>query len=175
MKITREMVMELNNELANKGCSFRYEYDEAGYLGNPHMKIVLPSMNYVNHFYISLTKEFYDWLNLWFKIKGIELSYNNDRSILWSKSGWDTDNKGNNVVEEVSGEEIKKLFKGSHFDYGYYAYLDKNGKFVIGEERGREGGVLYRGEYKREDTPFLYDLKEENAKLYNSIVNYFGA
>lgn len=27
MKITREMVMELNNELAVKGCSFRYEYE----------------------------------------------------------------------------------------------------------------------------------------------------
>ncbi len=27
MKITREMVMELNNELAVKGCPFRYEYE----------------------------------------------------------------------------------------------------------------------------------------------------
>ncbi len=26
MKITQEMVMELNNELINKGCPFRYEY-----------------------------------------------------------------------------------------------------------------------------------------------------
>lgn len=29
MKITREMVMELNNELAVKGCPFRYEYEGA--------------------------------------------------------------------------------------------------------------------------------------------------
>ena len=91
MKITREMIVELNNELVNKGCSFRYEYDEAGYSGNPHMKIVLPSMNYVNSFYINVTMEFFDWLMLWFNVKGIELSYNNDRSILWSKSGWDVD------------------------------------------------------------------------------------
>lgn len=26
MKITQEMVVELNNELINKGCPFRYEY-----------------------------------------------------------------------------------------------------------------------------------------------------
>ena len=31
MKITNEMVTELNKELVNKGCPFRYEYDEAGY------------------------------------------------------------------------------------------------------------------------------------------------
>lgn len=30
MKITLEMVTEFNNELALKGCPFRYEYDEYG-------------------------------------------------------------------------------------------------------------------------------------------------
>ena len=28
MKITKEMVSELNKELVAKGCPFRYEYDE---------------------------------------------------------------------------------------------------------------------------------------------------
>lgn len=88
MKITKEMVMELNNELANKGCPFRYEYNEAGYSGNPHMKITLPSMSCVNSFIINQTKEFFNWLQLWFEVKGIELSCNNDGSIIWSKSGW---------------------------------------------------------------------------------------
>lgn len=88
MKITKEMVMELNNELANKGCPFRYEYDETGYAGNPHIEIALPSMSCVDSFIINPTKEFFDWLELWFKVKGIELSCNNTGSILWSKNCW---------------------------------------------------------------------------------------
>ena len=88
MKITREIVMELNNELVNKGCPFRFEYVEAKYFGNPHMKITLPSMSCVDSFIINPTEEFFDWLVLWFQAKGIELSYNNDGSILWSKNGW---------------------------------------------------------------------------------------
>ena len=88
MKITKEMVIELNIELANKGCSFRYEFDEDGFTGNPHIKITPPSMNYVSSFIINPTREFFNWLELWFKTKGIELSYNNDGSILWSKTGW---------------------------------------------------------------------------------------
>lgn len=88
MKITNEMVIELNKELSNKGCPFRYEYDEVGYTGNPHIKITLPSMEGVDSFNINPTKLFFDWLELWFKDKGIELSYNNDGSIMWSKDGW---------------------------------------------------------------------------------------
>lgn len=88
MKITEEMVMELNNELINKGCPFRYEYDEDTSSGNPHMEITLPSMSNVDSFIINPTRKFFDWLELWFKAKGVELSCNNDGSILWSKTGW---------------------------------------------------------------------------------------
>jgi hypothetical protein len=87
MKITREMTIELNSELAAMGCSFRYDYidDER----NPKIIITLPSEKYVNSFIINVTREFYDWLELWFKTKGIdELFYNNDGSVIWSKSGW---------------------------------------------------------------------------------------
>lgn len=77
------------------------------------------------------------------------------------------------MTEIANHGKIKKLFKGSHFDYGYYAFIDNNGQFVIGEERGREGGELYRGNYKGENTPWLRDIKEENIKLYNDIVKYF--
>lgn len=67
-----------------------------------------------------------------------------------------------------------KRFAGSinGNEIGFYAYMENN-KLVIGEERWREGGVLYRGEYKGESTPYLRDIKEENVKLYNSIVKYF--
>lgn len=89
MKITKEMVMELNKELANKGCSFRYEYDNTlHHSDNPAMRITLPSMCCVSSFIINPTREFFDWLELWFKLKGIELGCNNDGSILWSRNGW---------------------------------------------------------------------------------------
>lgn len=89
MKITKEMVMELNNELAIKGCPFRYSFNEVGHSGNPYIEIALPSMNCVDSFIINPTKEFFDWLELWFKLKGIELNCNNTGSILWSKNGWE--------------------------------------------------------------------------------------
>lgn len=90
MQITKEMVIELNTELAIKGCPFRYKYVfNKLSMGNPEIEITLPSMNYVSSFIVNPTNEFYDWLKMWFKSKGIELSCNNDGSILWSKSGWD--------------------------------------------------------------------------------------
>lgn len=88
MKITQRIVTELNSELANKGCPFRYEYYEPEYSNNPHMRIALTSMRCVDSFNINPTKDFFDWLVLWFKSKEIELSCNNDGSILWSKNGW---------------------------------------------------------------------------------------
>ena len=54
MKITREMVIELNNELAVKGCPFRYEYEgETEYSRIPHMEIALPNMNCVSSYIIN--------------------------------------------------------------------------------------------------------------------------
>lgn len=70
--------------------------------------------------------------------------------------------------------KVKKTFSGSHFDYGFYAWIEDNGEFVIGDERGREGGILYRGEYKGKSTPYLNEIKKENIKLYNNIVRYFN-
>lgn len=75
------MVTEFNNELALKGCPFRYEYDEYGTSGNSQIKITLPSMNSVDSFTINPTRDFFDWMGLWFKNKGIELSCNADGSL----------------------------------------------------------------------------------------------
>lgn len=73
----------------------------------------------------------------------------------------------------VNHGNVKRIFAGSNFKFGYYAFVDSNGQFVIGEERGREGGELYRGEYKGSNTPWLNDVKKENVRLYNDIVKYF--
>lgn len=70
--------------------------------------------------------------------------------------------------------KVKKLFSGSYFDHGFYAWIEDNGELVIGEERGREGGILYRGEYKGKSTPWMNEIKKENIKLYNNIVRYFN-
>ena len=89
MKITDELVTELNNELSNRGCSFIYKYDEYGSSGNPQIKISLPTLTDVDSFIINPSKDFFEWLTIWFKNRGIELSGNADGSIMWSKSGWD--------------------------------------------------------------------------------------
>ena len=62
---------------------------------------------------------------------------------------------------------------GSNFDFGYYAWIENKDTLVYGEERGREGGILYRGKFKGDTTPYMINLKLENPELYNSIVNYF--
>lgn len=81
MKLTKEIVMELNNELAVKGCPFRYKFRDGGI-----MEIALPSMNCVDSFIVNTTKEFMAWLELWFKTKySIELNCNNTGSVFWSK------------------------------------------------------------------------------------------
>ena len=70
---------------------------------------------------------------------------------------------------------VDKKFEGSWSDIyetSYYAYL-KDGLLTIGYESGREGGILYCGEYKGENTPFFGNLKAKNRVLYNSITEYF--
>lgn len=54
-------------------------------------------MNWVDSFIINPTKEFFDWLELWFKAKDVELSCNNDGSIMWSK----TAGTKNDCVKEI--------------------------------------------------------------------------
>ena len=56
--------------------------------------------------------------------------------------------------------------------WGWYAYAE-NGILVIGESFPREGGNLYVGDYKGEDTPYLMKLKEDCPQIYNRIVKYF--
>lgn len=68
---------------------------------------------------------------------------------------------------------VKNLFRGSNFDSGFYAWIEENGELTIGEERNREGGILYRGAYKGKHTPWMDEIKKENSTLYASIVRYF--
>lgn len=88
MKITRDMVTVLNKELSDMGCSFEFYYDEYGMTGNPYIKIKPISTKFIDSYTLNLTKDFYDYLADFFLERGIELSGNNDGSIMWSKNGW---------------------------------------------------------------------------------------
>ena len=81
--ITKELVMELNMELAAKGCPFRYEY--RNYPPTPDMRITLTSMNGVDSFIINVTSEFFEWLEMWLKLKlpGFKPKCNNTGNIIW--------------------------------------------------------------------------------------------
>lgn len=72
MKITEDMVIVFNQTLENLNCSFRLKF-ESGMCGNGQC---------------NLTEEFYKVLEEFFSKRDIELSYNNDGSIFWSKDGW---------------------------------------------------------------------------------------
>ena len=89
-KITNAKHLEniSSDAFIKNGKEWWYEYDEAGYKGNPHIKITLPSMNCVDSFIINPTKEFFNWLELWFRLKGVILGRNNDGGIMWSNNGW---------------------------------------------------------------------------------------
>lgn len=95
MKITEDMVVQLNTEIAMMGCPFRYNFMNEGHAAiNPHIQLVLASMTNVLCFTVYPTDEFIKWLYSWFALRGVELSCNNDRSIFWSKNGWDEFKQG---------------------------------------------------------------------------------
>ena len=68
---------------------------------------------------------------------------------------------------------VKADFTPNFSDYGYWAFLDNEDMLVIGEERGRYGGQLYRGPWKGENTPYLSDIKKEQPKLFSKITNFY--
>ena len=56
--------------------------------------------------------------------------------------------------------------------YGWYAFVENN-VLNIGYEAPREGGILYTGEYLKENTPHLKTIMYEDVVLYKSIVKHF--
>lgn len=56
MKITKEMVMNLNIELVIKGCPFRYKFVDDMIISS--MEITLPSMNCVDSLLSTQQKNF---------------------------------------------------------------------------------------------------------------------
>ena len=65
-------------------------------------------------------------------------------------------------------------FKGSASGWGYFAYIE-DGQLVIGEDWGREGGILYKGPYSCADVDkHMLMLSRKAPKLYNSIITYYA-
>ena len=65
-----------------------------------------------------------------------------------------------------------KHYLGCEQPWGYYAYVE-HGFLVIGENYPHEGGDLYSGEYRGDDTPYMTTLKKDAPRIYNKIVKYF--
>lgn len=85
MKITQEMLDEVNAHLKSEGCVFKLEIIED--VGNPIVELVPLSFKYIrNRHCFYPTKEFLVWLEKFFKKKGIELSYINDGANMRSKT-----------------------------------------------------------------------------------------
>ena len=86
MKLTKEMVSELNNELAVMGCSFRFAFCESKMTGLPSMEITLPSKNYVHSYIINVSRAYLEWQDMWFKTRyNVVLNCNNTGSVFWCK------------------------------------------------------------------------------------------
>ena len=64
-------------------------------------------------------------------------------------------------------------FKGSNFSFGYYAFIEDS-KLVIGEERGRGGGIIYHGDYKDVSYQVMYNIYKDAPKLHRSILEYYS-
>lgn len=66
-------------------------------------------------------------------------------------------------------------FKGSaSAGYGYFAYIE-DGQLVIGEDWGREGGILYKGPFDCKDADkHLVILRKSSPRLYESILRYYA-
>ena len=65
-------------------------------------------------------------------------------------------------------------FKGSaSAGYGYFAYIE-DGQLVIGEDWGREGGILFRGTYEEaKKQGWLNEIWRQRSKLSYSIEEYY--
>lgn len=87
MKITEDMVTVFNQILESLNCSFKLKF-ETGVAKNNQCRIVPLNDIFFHSFTINLTDEFYELLEDFFMKRNIELSYNNDKSIFWSKDGW---------------------------------------------------------------------------------------
>lgn len=93
-KFTNEMVDILNELLGDMFCGFRFELVtkdlEGDILSNPHMHIVPISSRFIESYIFNLANSFYEWLETTCKTRwGITVIYNNTRSCIWSKDGWD--------------------------------------------------------------------------------------
>ena len=63
-------------------------------------------------------------------------------------------------------------FKGNGANY--FAYIE-DGQLVIGEDWGREGGILYKGTFDSKDADkHLAMLRKNSPKLYESILRYYA-
>lgn len=80
MKITQDMIVVFNLNMENDESILRIE--EWNGMENS-FQIVACSNVYLDSFILNPNKDFYDTLELFFKERGITLTYNNTKNIFW--------------------------------------------------------------------------------------------
>lgn len=55
----------------------------------------------------------------------------------------------------------------------FYAYIDDNDNLIIGDERGRDGGILYTGSWEEFKDSLFLDIMKETPSLFNKLIKYY--
>lgn len=84
-QIEQKDVDDLNEELKQKGCSFKFKFSE--HIGYSNTACIVPISNvFIDSSIINLNKAGYEYIESFFKKRGITPSYNNTRTIFWAKN-----------------------------------------------------------------------------------------
>lgn len=86
-KITEEMVNDLNLILKDMHCAFKFKFKKPDALTSiPSIEIIPANSTFIDSSLINLTSSGHSFIKGYFNKRGIELSYNNTRTIMWAKN-----------------------------------------------------------------------------------------
>lgn len=123
------MVDELNAELAKRNCIFKYKIMPFVEHKNFRIERVPVNDEFLSNAIINCTKEFYDFLDDFFRKYGInKLSYNNTGSICWSASGWD------GIGDMVKVDCVDKIGSEDKLVVGKTYYLCESSERTVNEK-----------------------------------------
>lgn len=87
MRITQEMINDLNKILNNKGSNIKLKPNDIS-SGNPTYKVSLSEDKFLHSYVLNPSKDFFEFVNDYFMDKGIKVVYNNNGNTFWSHDGW---------------------------------------------------------------------------------------
>ena len=84
--IEKKDVQELNDNLKNMGCSFKFKLCESIIPGKNTIEVIPSSSIFISSSIINLTDDFYKYLEDFFYMKGIILNTNNTGTVFWANN-----------------------------------------------------------------------------------------